>query len=495
MELAEEANTVAQTQEFMLNCGSGKIPVKLPADRLRLPPGPPPSAQPLRDAAAAFRQALAHPVGMPPLEKLVSKSSRVTIGIQDGRATSYLPEDQDLRILGLPILLELLEQYGVRPENIQIKVANALHRMWTRKEMVHILGPRLPYTLGGRLSCIDATDKDQFVALGMTRRGMEVTVHRALVESDLFIFMSTPQGFFAGGWKSILVGMGCWESIRYHHRPWPFASGHSVQDPKNSSFHKLLNEMGTLVDAELARRGHPPIMKIEGVLTTGKPQKFAAIDAGLITPVREMHLDMLSSELVADVDGQTDVLLVGMGDGDGYSRLSVFNPIHCRNKALSGLFNAYHDNPLVRKDGIFIVVNPFEPKFSLLNHPSYYSLYNEVLPGTKDPVEVWDTYSEEYAHRPEFLHKYRTGFAFHGAHPCILYGQGLYALNHLSAVFAAGVAKENEEVARRVGFEPFPTVQAALEEAESRLGRGCSITYHPHLEEQTYFTRVHLDGQ
>jgi lactate racemase len=485
---------MAQTQEFMVSCGAGKIPVKLPADRLRLPPGPPPSAQPLPDAAAAFRQAVANPVGMPSLEKLVSKNSKVTIGIQDGRANNYLPEDQDLRILGLPILLELLEGYGVRPENIQIKVANALHRMWTRKEMVHILGPRLPYTLGGRLSCIDATDKDQFVSLGMTRRGMEVMVHRAVVESDLFIFMSTPQGFFAGGWKSILVGMGCWESIRYHHRPWPFASGHSVQDPKNSSFHKLLNEMGTLVDAELARRSHPPIMKIEGVLTTSKPQKFAAIDAGLITPVREMHLDMLVSELVTDVEGQTDVLLVGMSDGDGYSRLSVFNPIHCRNKALSALFNAYHDNPLVRKGGIFIVANPFEPKFSLLNHPSYYALYNEVLPATKDPVEVWDTYSEEYAHRPEFVHKYRTGFAFHGAHPCILYGQGLYALNHFSAVFAAGVAKEHEETARRVGFEPFPTVEAALAEAEARLGKSCTITYHPHLEEQTYFTRVHVNG-
>jgi hypothetical protein len=268
-----------------------------------------------------------------------------------------------------------------------------------------------------------------------------------------------------------------------------------VQDPKNSSFHKLLNEMGALVDAELARRGHPPILKIEGVLTTAKPQKFAAIDAGLITPVREMHIDMLLSELVTDVEGQTDVLLMGMGDGDGYSRLSVFNPIHCRNKALSALFNAYHENPLVRKGGIFVVANPFEPKFSLLNHPSYHSLYNEVLPAMKDPVEVWDTYSEEYAHRPEFVHKYRTGFAFHGAHPCILYGQGLYALNHLSAVFAAGVPEENEEVARRLGFEPFPTIDAALAEAEARLGKACTITYHPHLEEHGYFTRVHVNGK
>ncbi len=365
---------MSRARETMVSCGTTKQPAHLPAERTRIPPGPPPSAPPLPDAAAAFRRALANPVGMPPLEKLVTKGAKVTIGIQDGRATHYHPEDQDLRILGLPILLGLLEQYGVRPEDIQIKVANALHRMWTRKEMTHILGPKLPYTLGGRLACIDATDMSQFVPLGMTKRGMEVMVHRSVVESDLFIFMSTPQGFFQGGWKSILVGMSNWESIRYHHRPWPFASGHSVQDPKNSSFHKLLNEMGALVDAELARRGHPPIMKIEGVLTTTKPQKFAAIDAGLITPVREMHLDTLISELVTDVEGQTDVLLVGMGDGDGYSRLSIFNPIHCRNKALSALFNAYHDNPLVRKDGIFIVANPFEPKFSLLNHPSYHAL-------------------------------------------------------------------------------------------------------------------------
>jgi hypothetical protein len=486
---------MAQLQEFMVSCGTAKIPAHLPVERTRLTPGPPPSATPLPDAAAAFRHALAQPVGMPPLEKLVSKGAKVTIGIQDGRASHYHPEDQDLRILGLPILLELLQQYGVRPEDIQIKVANALHRMWTRKEMTHILGPKLPYTLGGRLACIDATDINQFVHLGMTKRGMEVMVHKSVVESDLFIFMSVPQGFFQGGWKSILVGMGNWESIRYHHRPWPFASGQSVHDPKKSSFHKLLNEMGELVDAELARRGHPPILKIEGVLTTSTPQKFAAIDAGLITPVREMHLDMLLSELVTDVEGQTDVLLMGMPDGDGYSRLSVFNPIHCRNKALSGLFNAYHENPLVRKDGILIVANPFEPKFSLLNHPSYHALYHEVLPTMSDPIEVWDTYSEEYAHRPEFVHKYRNGFAFHGAHPCILYGQGLYALNHLSAVLAAGVPKENEAVARRMGFEPFPTVDAALREAEDRLGQECTITYHPHLEKHSYFTRVHVNGK
>jgi hypothetical protein len=42
---------------------------------------------------------------------------------------------------------------------------------------------------------MDATDTSQFVNLGMTGRGMEVMVHRSVVESDLFIFMSTPQVF------------------------------------------------------------------------------------------------------------------------------------------------------------------------------------------------------------------------------------------------------------------------------------------------------------
>jgi len=75
---------MAQTQEFMVSCGTGKVAAHLPIERTRIPPGPPPSATPLPDAAEAFRRALANPVGMPPLEKLVKKGARVTIGIQDG---------------------------------------------------------------------------------------------------------------------------------------------------------------------------------------------------------------------------------------------------------------------------------------------------------------------------------------------------------------------------------------------------------------------------
>jgi hypothetical protein len=39
--------------------------------------------------------------------------------------------------------------------------------MWKRKEMTHILEPRLALHPGGRLSCTDAMDPDQYASLGM----------------------------------------------------------------------------------------------------------------------------------------------------------------------------------------------------------------------------------------------------------------------------------------------------------------------------------------
>ena len=72
---------MSQTQEFAVTCGTTKMRAHLPVERTRIPPGPPPSAPTLPDAASAFRRALANPVGMPPLEKLVRRGATVTIGV------------------------------------------------------------------------------------------------------------------------------------------------------------------------------------------------------------------------------------------------------------------------------------------------------------------------------------------------------------------------------------------------------------------------------
>lgn len=65
----------------------------------------------------------------------------------------------------------------------------------------------------------------------------------------------------------------------------------------------------------------------------------------------------------------------------------------------------------------------------------------------------------------------------------ILWGQGAYALRHLSRVFMAGA--QDEDVARRLAFEPFPTVEAAIAEAGATLRKDCSIVYQHRPPEYT----------
>lgn len=66
---------MAATQEHLVTCGTGKIPAWLPVDRTRIIPPPPLSVPARSDPAAAFRQALEHPAGMPPLRENVGKGA------------------------------------------------------------------------------------------------------------------------------------------------------------------------------------------------------------------------------------------------------------------------------------------------------------------------------------------------------------------------------------------------------------------------------------
>ena len=102
-------------------------------------------------------------------------------------------------------------------------------------------------------------------------------------------------------------------------------------------------------------------------------------------------------------------------------------------------------------------------------------MYEEILPRMQDPFEIWDTYAEDYAHRPEFVHNYRYRYSFHGVHPLILWAQGAYPLRHLGKAFLGGA--QDFKVARLMGFEPFATVEEAVAEAERLLGKDCSISY------------------
>jgi len=459
-----------------ISYGDARLEVKFPErTRILRPPEPLP---PLKNPEQAIREALASPIDHEPLSKSVGPKAKVTIAFDDPCMPMVPMKPLDFREMAITLLLEELDKLGVPKQNIRLICANALHRKWTRRELATILGTKITQTLGpSHLYCHDAEDPENLLFLGETDRGFEVEVNRAVVESDLFIYVNITNSAMNGGWKSVVVGLSSFRSIRHHHRPFPGASGKSVMDHKRSSFQKLLGEMGVLVDRELEKRGRR-ILSLESVLNTAIPPELIAVFAGHPVKTHEETLKVIDRQQVLPVQGQSDVMVYGLSNQmDHYSKLSTINPILVRNLGLSYSFGLYHNRPVVREGGILILAHPCPPTFHPLHQPSYKALFEEVLPQLQDPYEIWDVYSEDYAHRPEFVHKYRYGYAYHGSHPLILWGQGAFPLRHVSQVFLAGAT--DAETAQLLGFVPFASVEEAIEEAENSLGKDCSITYQP----------------
>ena len=201
-------------------------------------------------------------------------------------------------------------------------------------------------------------------------------------------------------------------------------------------------------------------------------------------------MDTLYEQQVVEIPQQYDVGIFGIPDQAYYANLSLINPILVRNQALSYSFGLYHQRPLIREGGIAIFVHPCLRQFHPFNHPSYIELFDRILPELRDPYEIWDFYAEDFSHRPEYVHKYRYGYAFHGVHPLILWGQGAFAFRYLNRIFLAGA--QDSEVAHRIGFEPVETIETAIAEAEATLGKDCSIAYVP--MPPMYIPSVGADG-
>jgi len=443
--------------------------------RVLKPPEPLPV---LRDAAAKVREALEDPIDHEPLSKLVDARSRVTIAFDDCAYPIPPMRKPDARELIIGVLLEELYKLGVEKNNITLLCANGLHRKWTRRELSTILGKRIVSEFGPhQLYCHDAEDRDNLIYLGLTPSGYETEVNRLALDSDQLIYVNVTWAPMNGGWKSIAVGLGTWRSIRHHHNPDLGAHGVSQMDPDRSGKHAAIREQGELISRAMAARGRRPF-QIETALINTMPYQLAAVFAGYPPAVHRRTMEVVERQYVIDVEGQTDVGLWGCPNTDPYSQLSMINPILVANLALGYSFALYQNKPVVREGGVAILMNPLKEQFDDIRHPSYREFYEKVLPRTTDPFEIRDLYEEDYAHRPEYIYKYRYAYAFHGIHPIILWGNTMtFPRRYLKKVIFAGV--EDPAVAERLGFHGTRTLDEALKLAAETVGRDFSMTYHP----------------
>lgn len=468
------------------------------------------------DPHEAISKALDEPLQAEPLEKQLTASSRVTIAFDDPCLPIPLMRN-DVRGMVIEELLRRLSSIGIPRERIRLICANGLHRKWTLGELELILGKRVIAEMGSRgIICHDATRDENLVFLGSTDTGLEVEINRAVAESDVTIYVNLNFTSMNGGWKSILVGLGSYRSIRHHHTPEHWNGYHSILDPERSPMHHAIQKMGELVEKK------HNIFQIESVVnnqiwphhlrnlltplgmsdrdTGSLMQKFlpvaayaprrlkrivrnalrsdyrlCSIAAGSVEAVHRKTLEILFRQQNVQVDGPADILILGVPNLSPYSALSEFNPILLRHLILGYLRELYRNRSLVREGGIIIACNPGVEVFHHRHHPSYRDFWERDAEAYADPEHCWNELAEPYANNSEYLKRYRDDYAYHGTHPLMLWMWSGMGLRRVRGVILAG--SREPDTARRLGFTPAGDLKRAIAMAREIAGKDATIVY------------------
>jgi hypothetical protein len=318
-----------------------------------------------------------------------------------------------------------------------------------------------------------------------------------------------------GGHKSVHTGLSPYSSIRYHHTPDTLSHTRSLMDPPNSAMHASFNRMGKLLDEHVKvfhiettlnnaafpafadfmakpERDWNPLTKANFLAmhnatqraprrlsrrifhTIKGPHSMTGVYAGATDPVHAETLRDNYEQQVVPVDGQADVLLLGIPYLGPYNVNSIMNPLLVYNMLLGYLFNLYRGKPLVREGGVLIGTHPMPEDFNELHHPSYIDLWNEAFPETNDIREIHERYEKRYAYDPWYRTLYRNSYAYHGAHPFTVLYWAAHALDHVADVILVG---GNPETTRRMGLGRANTVAEALQMAQDTVGPNPSATY------------------
>lgn len=183
-------------QDLHLKYGTDRIALKIDAEWL-VPACP----TELPDPANEISQALAAPLGTPPLAEIVAAGDKVVIVTSD--ITRYTGSE-----IYLPILVEELNRCSIPDKDIEIIIALGIHRKQTTDEHRKILGP-----LFGRIAVYDheCDDSEQLIDLGHTSSGLPVQINRRVMQADRVIVTGTVAlhyfAGFGGGRKSLVPGV------------------------------------------------------------------------------------------------------------------------------------------------------------------------------------------------------------------------------------------------------------------------------------------------
>jgi hypothetical protein len=352
--------------------------------------------------------------------------------------------------------------------------------------------------------------------LGETKHGEEVEINKRAAESDLLIYVNINLVSMDGGHKSTATGLSSYRSLRHHHNVKTMRQSKSFMDQHASELHSSNWRMG-----EVIRNAGVKVFQIETTLNNDTfpppfdflqkrewewsakdralfvgasrslaktperirrsifqsieaPHDLTGVQAGEIEAVHALTTAKVFEQQLVQVQGQTDILTMGLPYISPYNVHSIMNPILVMCLGLGYFFNLYRKMPLVREGGVLIMSHPTPYAFHPVHHPSYIDFFEQVLTETTDPIEIEARFEKSFAEDEWYRHLYRTSYAYHGVHPFYMWYWGSHALEHLGSVIIVG---GDARAVKRLGFKNASTLRDAFEMAEDTVGSAPTITH------------------
>ncbi|MEW6047494.1 MAG: lactate racemase domain-containing protein [Bacillota bacterium] len=433
------------------------------------------------DPVALTRQALQNPLGMPRIRELVGPGSKVVIAFPDRVKGGFHPTAH--RRVTIPLLLEELEQAGVRDRDIKLVCAIGLHRKNLREEWNAYLGPDLVNRFWGeRLANHDAEDPNGMVYVGETDEGDAVEVNRAALEADLTILLGhtlgNPYGGYSGGYKMPCTGLAGWRSIRCHHSPRSLYRPDFVPISTGSHFREQLHKIGRAMEQAMKR----PFFAVDAVLNGRNHQM--AVFAGAVPEVEKATWPIATRRTEVRLPGEKfDVLVIGMPRTFHYGPGMGSNPVLMKQAigaSLARAFGALKPWPVV------IAASVCDGWFNDEWFPAYRQVY-ELLQRCNTTDELV-RYEDEVSTDEKWVRKYRYGYAYHPFHAFSMAYMGGLADRYARAVYIVGAREPG--YAKGMGCIPVPTFEQALRHAERHVGKNPRILIVPALSQ----VQVHVSA-
>ena len=500
--------------------GEGFRLERLPAGRSRvLYPGDP--LHGLDNPDLEILEALTNPIDSEPLPALLKPGMKLTIAFDDISLPLPPMRQPDIRQRVIEAVLDMAAAAGV--DDVHLIAALALHRRMTEAELRHALGDRIydAFHPTGQLYNHDAEDKENMLLLGATEKGEEVQINKRAAESDLLVYVNINLVSMDGGHKSVATGLSGYQALRHHHNVETMLNSRSFMDQHSSELHhsnwrqgKVIKDSGlkifqiettlnnnlfgssgplsflqkrewewtakdraTFIAVQNGSRLLPPKARRKAFQAHLAPYEMTSIQAGEVEAVHKLTTENVFRQQLVKVQGQTDILTMGLPYICPYNVNSIMNPILVMCLGLGYLFNLYRGKPLVREGGVVIMSHPTKNEFHPVHHPSYIDFFEQVLSETTDPKEIESRFEESYATDEWYIHLYRTSYAYHGVHPFYMWYWGAHAMSYLGRIIILG---GDPKTTRRMGFYPASSLDDALEIASDVVGRQPTLT-HIHL--------------